>query len=990
MKRGKNPTHGERLELLAQQVAREQRVPLSEARSIVRADLQKKQEREHVQTAIEVRFGRKNPATDARAPNPVPLLPPEPEQHMMARLTDQQLEAAYARTNVKHDAATTPEGRDQANRFLCWYLWEAQRRNLHLDRSPSSSKEKPMRSSNPAPAHVNERHVEELVLYAENTGELYAGKKELLGKARLHQLQGTYTVPWAVQQWTNWLSLAARMHDREFRRDPDRVHFTSSDIHAAAAELEERFRHEMGSGEHDWAMGELPGAGRASNPVDMTLPRGFLVRYYAPSGAALQTETVTQRKPKESEDDMILRLAMAGTDGQILTIDNGKGYVRRVRITNDGQRFGFQPIKDETTSRGRHIAYADTGRAANPVDLRDMNPVGTKNKAMGTRVTVTPRRNEHGEFVVRHWVDGKMVGEYFTTDQADAEGTARVMRGTHHGHPVPNEHARFYGEHRGANPVGTKNKAMGTRVTVTPRRDPGGDFVVRHWVDGKLVGEYFTTDHEDALATARVIRGTHHGHPVPGEGSRFYGEHRASNPISHEEEDFLAGYVETALWSSLDDDGHPLDRNHTVADIAHETLATMEREAAAFFAANRHDLEAYGSGWARLGGHDFWLTREGHGAGFWDGDWPEPQATRLTQAAHAYGEANLYVGDDGKIYQGTQERSSNPAVFVQVNQQRRGHHRHHGHHHGLPHHEAPMLPAAASDCGCDGERRGNPLDGYTDKFGVAWIPTPVRRAAWEEPTYSVVTGDQASGQVKTVKSGYKTMESAQRYAYWRSQGLTDTDATALVHTDMAVDKAKHIGGRVAAGAAALFGHGKRAAAAAAAKAKEAHAAYKAKKKAAPKKGGKKPAKGRKGNPADPTKAKKPRKGKSTKDWNASINESDKAAIRQIVGWKHVGEPENDVAEDMIRRLGKNACTPLGRQVVEYALDAHYENYRTYAEVMSRVTLPKGRPSKGKPIAALVLKCPEAATAAAALPAPRSENPAKGKKAGKHPVKPWTY
>ena len=24
-----------------------------------------------------------------------------------------------------------------------------------------------------------------------------------------------------------------------------------------------------------------------------------------------------------------------------------------------------------------------------------------------------------------------------------------------------------------------------------------------------------------------------------------------------------------------------------------------------------------------MGAHDFWLTRNGHGAGFWDGDWPE-------------------------------------------------------------------------------------------------------------------------------------------------------------------------------------------------------------------------------------------------------------------------------------------------------------------------------------------------------------------------------
>ena len=49
-------------------------------------------------------------------------------------------------------------------------------------------------------------------------------------------------------------------------------------------------------------------------------------------------------------------------------------------------------------------------------------------------------------------------------------------------------------------------------------------------------------------------------------------------------------------------------------------------------------------------GHDFWLTRNHHGAGFWDGDWPEPQATALTDAAHAFGERNLYLGDDGRIY----------------------------------------------------------------------------------------------------------------------------------------------------------------------------------------------------------------------------------------------------------------------------------------------------------------------------------------------------
>ena len=42
-------------------------------------------------------------------------------------------------------------------------------------------------------------------------------------------------------------------------------------------------------------------------------------------------------------------------------------------------------------------------------------------------------------------------------------------------------------------------------------------------------------------------------------------------------------------------------------------------------------------------------SREGHGCGFWDGDWPIT-GDILTKASEAYGEMYLYVGDDGKIY----------------------------------------------------------------------------------------------------------------------------------------------------------------------------------------------------------------------------------------------------------------------------------------------------------------------------------------------------
>ncbi len=47
-------------------------------------------------------------------------------------------------------------------------------------------------------------------------------------------------------------------------------------------------------------------------------------------------------------------------------------------------------------------------------------------------------------------------------------------------------------------------------------------------------------------------------------------------------------------------------------------------------------------------GHDFWLTRNGHGAGFFDGAWGKA-GDRLTKAAHTWGEVYLYV-DGGKIY----------------------------------------------------------------------------------------------------------------------------------------------------------------------------------------------------------------------------------------------------------------------------------------------------------------------------------------------------
>jgi hypothetical protein len=110
---------------------------------------------------------------------------------------------------------------------------------------------------------------------------------------------------------------------------------------------------------------------------------------------------------------------------------------------------------------------------------------------------------------------------------------------------------------------------------------------------------------------------------------------------------FFTAYVECALWSSTDNNGNPLDKNHTIDNIAPDTQEKMLKDCQEFFDSNLTDISET---MLKQAGHDFWLTRNRHGAGFWDGDWPEPFDKSLTDSAHNFGEFNLYIGDDGLIY----------------------------------------------------------------------------------------------------------------------------------------------------------------------------------------------------------------------------------------------------------------------------------------------------------------------------------------------------
>lgn len=108
---------------------------------------------------------------------------------------------------------------------------------------------------------------------------------------------------------------------------------------------------------------------------------------------------------------------------------------------------------------------------------------------------------------------------------------------------------------------------------------------------------------------------------------------------------FTKAYIACALWSSNDDDCEPLDDNYSIEEISPECLQTIIDDCKKFQADNfemiKDDLSQ--------AGYDFWLTRNGHGAGFWDGYWPE-NGERLTTYSKTFKECNLYVGDDGLIY----------------------------------------------------------------------------------------------------------------------------------------------------------------------------------------------------------------------------------------------------------------------------------------------------------------------------------------------------
>ena len=110
---------------------------------------------------------------------------------------------------------------------------------------------------------------------------------------------------------------------------------------------------------------------------------------------------------------------------------------------------------------------------------------------------------------------------------------------------------------------------------------------------------------------------------------------------------FVDGYLEAALWTAADEDGDPLDEHYSIENFSQKAVNEAVSDCNKFIEKNREDLEAVGD--EGRNGHDFWLTRGRHGAGFWDRGYGEV-GKRLTDAAHKFPERHVYTGSDDLLY----------------------------------------------------------------------------------------------------------------------------------------------------------------------------------------------------------------------------------------------------------------------------------------------------------------------------------------------------
>lgn len=122
--------------------------------------------------------------------------------------------------------------------------------------------------------------------------------------------------------------------------------------------------------------------------------------------------------------------------------------------------------------------------------------------------------------------------------------------------------------------------------------------------------------------------------------------------------EFWQGYLTALAWTATDEDGagealYPQaggEFEHDTDELERQLkrfgeLDDIRRDALRFYVSA---VDIIPRDRMETAGHDFHLTRNGHGAGFWDGDWPR-HGSLLTELSQLHGGCELYSAD-GELY----------------------------------------------------------------------------------------------------------------------------------------------------------------------------------------------------------------------------------------------------------------------------------------------------------------------------------------------------
>ena len=108
---------------------------------------------------------------------------------------------------------------------------------------------------------------------------------------------------------------------------------------------------------------------------------------------------------------------------------------------------------------------------------------------------------------------------------------------------------------------------------------------------------------------------------------------------------FTRAYLECCLFTDTDETEEPLDRNYSIENFDAASLERAKADCAAFQEICSEELADISD---ESAGHDFWVTRNGHGVGFWDRGYPKEINDRLSETSKRFGEvwSQVYGDED--------------------------------------------------------------------------------------------------------------------------------------------------------------------------------------------------------------------------------------------------------------------------------------------------------------------------------------------------------